>query len=62
MTVNELCKCFKGFSDDSRVIIHYEHGESVMCKWEAACCFGYTVKRFEVSSTFEHTIVLEIWN
>lgn len=62
MTVNELCKCFDDFSKDSRILIHFDNGESVMYKWKDGCHACYTVKRFAVVSIINNIIVLEIWN
>lgn len=62
-TLNELCKCFKYFSKESRVVIHFEHGDSITLKWEKACRTCYTVKRFKVTSLIaKNIIILEIWN
>lgn len=63
MTLNELCKCFKYFSDESSVYIHFEHGDSIIYTWEEACRSCYTVKRFKVTSLIvKNIIILEIWN
>lgn len=48
MTINVLCKCFEGFSDDSRILTHFDNGETVM--------------RFAVVCIINDIIVLEIWN
>lgn len=61
-TVNDLCKCFDGFSDGSRIIIHLDHGETVIHKWEDGCSLCYTVKRFAVSNIINNLIFLEVWN
>ena len=62
MTVNELCKHFEGFSKESRIVIHLDHGDSITRKWEEACRSCYTVKRFKVIALIANIIVLEIWN
>lgn len=62
MTVNELCKHFEGFSKESRIVIHLEHGDSITRKWEEACRSCYTVKQFKVIALIANIIVLEIWN
>lgn len=62
-TLNKLCECFKYFSKESRVIIHFEHGDYITLKWEEACrIWRYTVKRFKVTSLIaKNIIVLEVW-
>ena len=62
MTLNELCNLFKDFSKESRIIIHFDHGDSVTRKWEDACRSCYTVKDFKVTALIANIIVLEIWN
>ena len=62
MTVNELCKRFEGFSKESRIVIHFDHGDSITRKWEEACRSCYTVKEFKVVALIANIIVLEIWN
>lgn len=62
LTVNELCNRFKDFSKESRIIIHFDHGDSVIHKWEDACRSCYTVKDFKVVALIANIIVLEIWN
>lgn len=61
--LNELCKCFKYFSKESRVVIRFENGDSITCKWEEACrIWSYTVKRFKVNSLIaKNIILLEVW-
>ena len=63
LTLNELCNCFRYFSKESRVVIHFEHGAYITRKWEEACRIKCcTVKRFKV--TFLNTkniIMLEVW-
>ena len=63
MTLKELCKCFKYFSDESRVIIHFENGDTITRKWKEACRICcYTVKRFKVTSLIaKNIIVLQVW-
>ena len=46
MTVNELCKCFDGFSKESRVLVHFATGNTAMYKWKEGCNACYTVERF----------------
>ena len=62
MTVNDLCKCFGGFSKESFIIIHFDHGDSVTRKWEDACRSCYTVKHFKVVHLIGNIITLEVWN
>ena len=62
MTVNELCKHFEGFSKESRIVIHFDHGDSITRKWEEACRSCYTVKQFKVIALIANIIDLEIWN
>lgn len=61
-TVNDLCKRFEGFSKESRIVIHLDHGDSITRKWEEACRSCYTVKQFKVIALIANIIVLEIWN
>ena len=61
-TVNGLCKCFDGFSKDSRILMHFDHGETVMYKRKDGCNSCYTVKRFAVVNIINDIIVLEAWN
>lgn len=62
-TLDKLCKCFKYFSNESRVIIHFEHGDYITLKWEEACRSCYTVERFKVISLMtKNIIILVIWN
>ena len=62
MTLNELCKCFDGFSKDSRVLVHFATGNTAMYKWKEGCNACYTVERFSVVSITKNIIVLEVWN
>lgn len=62
MTVNELCNRFKDFSKESRIIIHFEDGDSITRKWGDVCRCCYTVKDFKVVALIANIIVLEIWN
>lgn len=62
MTINDLCKCFEGFSDDSRILTHFANGETVMRNWKDWCHACYPVKRFAVVCIINDIIVLEIWN
>lgn len=63
MTLKELCKCFKYFSKESSVFVHFENGDSLKLKWEEACRIcRYTVKRFKVTSLIaKNIIVLQVW-
>lgn len=61
MTVNDLCKCFNGFSKDSRILMHFVSSDTKMHKWKDGCHACYTVKRFAVVSIINNIIVLEVW-
>ena len=62
MTVNDICKHFEGFSKESRIIIHFDNGDSITRRWEDACRSCYTVKEFKVIALIANIIVLEVWN
>lgn len=61
-TIKDLCECFDGFSKDSRILIHFDNGETGMYKWKEACNDCYVVKRFAVVNIINNIIVLEVWS
>lgn len=61
MTINELCKCFEGFSKDSRILIHFDSGNTKMHKRKDGRNACYNVKRFSAVSIINNIIVLEVW-
>lgn len=62
MTINDLCKCFEGFSKESRILVHFATGNTAMYKCKDGCIGCYKVKRLNAVIIINGVIVLEIWN
>ena len=62
MAVNELCKCFDGFSKDRRILTHFVSSDTKMYKCKDGCIGCYKVKRLNAVIIINNVIVLELWN